>query len=92
MKKEDSLRLSEQFMQEAFQANCYYDIIKQYSENSKEYQEEIAFSSVFYTYTYNALVVATFMELAKIYDRNKDSINIKGMMDICKVHISLFPE
>jgi hypothetical protein len=92
MKKEELIILSESFMHEAFQANCYYNIINQYSENIKEYHEEINFSGAFYMYTYNALVVATFMELAKIFDSNDKSINIYRLMDICKDHIALFPQ
>jgi len=92
MKKEELITLSESFMQEAFQANCYHNIIKQYSENIKEYHEEIYFSGAFYTYIYNALVVATYMELAKLYDSHDKSININRLMGICKDHISFFPQ
>ena len=75
--KEKIINISERFMQEALEANCYYDIIKQYSENKQKYYEEMSFSGAFYTYTYNALIVAVFMELAKIYDRNKDSVKYR---------------
>lgn len=92
MDREELLNLSKEFMQEAFQANCYYDISRQYSVNFKEYHEEMKFSSAFYAYTYNALVIATFMELAKIYDTHKNSINIFEMINICKDHIYLFPQ
>lgn len=79
-------------MQEAFQTNCYIDIIGQYSKNKSEYSEEMEISGAFYSFTYNALVVAAFMELAKIFDSHKDSNNIKQLMDICKENIELFPQ
>lgn len=92
MIKEQLLNLSEEFMQEAFTANCYYEIIKQFSVNAKEYYVEIGYSSAFYTYVYNALIVATFMELSKIYDTHKKSFNIFQLINICKTHLSLFPQ
>lgn len=79
-------------MDEAFQANCYYNIILQYRKNIKIYHDEMNYSSAFYSYTFNALVVATFMELAKIYDNHKSAINIIKLMDLCRENLSLFPK
>ena len=91
MDKKEIISLAEAFMQEAFQANCYIDIIEQYSRNSDEYFEEMRISGAFYHFTRNALVVATFMELAKIFDSHRASINIKQLMDICVDNMQLFP-
>lgn len=92
MEKEKIIELADVFMQEAFQANCYIDLIEQYSKNMKDYSEELKISGAFYAYTYNALVVATFMEVAKIYDRNRNSINIKQLLEICKEKKEIFPQ
>ena len=92
MEKEKIIKLADAFMQEAFQANCYVDLINQYSRNVKEYFDELKISGAFYSYTYNALVIATFMELGKIYDRNRDSVNIKQLLDDCKEKKNLFPQ
>lgn len=92
MEKEKIIELADAFMQEAFQANCYMDLIEQYLRNIKDYSEELKISGAFYIYTYNALVVATFMELAKIYDRNRDSISIKQLLENCKEKKELFSQ
>ena len=61
MEKEKLIKLADAFMKEAFQANCYVDLIKQYSRNVKEYFDELKISGSFYRYTYNSLVIATIM-------------------------------
>ncbi|MFR4954600.1 AbiU2 domain-containing protein [Enterococcus gallinarum] len=92
MKKEELIAKVDVFMNQARQANCYFLIIKQFIENRTKYHEEIAVSSAFYSYTYNALVVATFMELSKIYDSHPQSSNIQKLVADCKKEINYFPK
>lgn len=92
MKKKYLIRDINIFMDQAFQANCYYSIIEQIDRSRSEYNEELSISSAFYSYTYNALVIAVFMEISKIYDRNRQSIDIKRLFTNCKENISFFPK
>ncbi|HGZ4935198.1 hypothetical protein ABG953_05910 [Enterococcus faecalis] len=79
-------------MNQAIQANCYFSIIKQFNQNRNTYNEEMNLSSAFYSYTYNALIVANFMELSKIYDRHRLSSNIEKLLYECKENIDYFPK
>ena len=40
MEKEKIIELADAFMQEAFQANCYMDLIEQYLRNIKDYSNK----------------------------------------------------
>lgn len=91
MEKECLIRDVNIFMEQSIQANCYYSIIEQIDKSRSEYSEELSVSNAFYSYTYNALVIAVFMELSKIYDRHSQSIDIKRLFTNCKENISLFP-
>lgn len=91
MEKEQLIKKLDIFMNQARQANCYFLIIKQFLENRSNYPDEMSLSSAFYSFTYNALVVSTFMELAKIYDSHKYSTNIQKLFKECKENISYFP-
>lgn len=92
MEKEKLIKKIEIFMNQAYQANCYFSIIKQFNKNRNIYNNEINLSSAFYTYTYNALIVANLMELSKIYDRHKLSSNIKDLICDCQKNIDYFPK
>lgn len=84
--------LSENFFEKARDANCYFDITEQFVKNKNERSDEMSLSSAFYTYTENATIVAVIMELAKLYDTSKQSINIKKFLDICSENRNMFPK
>lgn len=90
--KEKLLKLSENFLQKARDANCFFDISKQFKKNRSERYDEMSISSAFYSYTDNAITVAVIMELSKLYDTSKQSINIKKFLDICYENRGLFPQ
>lgn len=92
MEKEKLIYLVEQFYQEALSANSYYSILQQYAEYQKKHLTEMQVSPAFYTITHNALVEALFMNLAKIYDLQKDAINIRQLLEKCENNIGFFPE
>lgn len=92
MEKEKLIYLVEQFYQEALSANSYYLILQQYAENQKKHLTEMQASPAFYTITHNALIEALFMNLAKIYDLQKDAIDIRQLLEKCKKNIEFFPE
>lgn len=92
MDKEKLIKKIDIFMNQARQANCYFSIVKQVAENRTNYYEEMSLSSAFYSYTYNALVVATFMELSKIYDSHRYSSNIQKLVKECRDNIDYFPK
>lgn len=92
MKGDDILKKAEKLYQEAFNANAYYIILKQYQENSEKYNAEMRLSPAFYHTVYNALQVACFMELAKLYDTSRDVFCIGSLIKECKNSLSLFPE
>ena len=71
-----------------FEMNSYFHIIKQYLENSSCYRNQIRLSPTFYHYIYNALVVATFSEVSKMYDKNSKT-NIFKFLDYCKKNSNL---
>ena len=49
-------------------------------------------SPAFYNIVYNALQVACFMELAKLYDKTGGVFTIGSLLKDCQANISLFPE
>lgn len=92
MTRDDILKMAEKLYQEAFNANAYYIIMKQYQENYKKYDTEMRLSPAFYHTVYNALQVACFMELAKLYDKSSDVFCIGSLIKESKNNLSLFPE
>ncbi|MBO0422298.1 hypothetical protein [Enterococcus plantarum] len=91
MEKKRLIKKVNIFLNQASQANCYFLIIKQFNQNRSKYHQEMNLSNAFYSYTYNALVVATFMELSKIYDSHKSSTNIQKLVKESQENIAFFP-
>lgn len=91
MEKEELIDLAEHIYREAFDANCYHSVIRQYEKNLSENFEEMSLSPAFYHTIYNALIVSTVMELSKIYDRNSDTVNIRTLFTACNENKNLFP-
>ncbi|MGC2932935.1 hypothetical protein [Enterococcus faecalis] len=92
MEKEQLIEKADIFMSQATQANCYNLILTQIREGRGTYSKEMSYSPAFYHYAYNALVVATFMELSKIYDSHRSSSNIEKFIQECKSEIAYFPK
>jgi hypothetical protein len=90
--KNEIVEIAERFMREAYDATCYYAIVQQFDTNRESYLDELNCSPAYHSIVFNALVVATLMELAKIYDSHKKSISIRKLMDIAKENVSLFPK
>ena len=76
MEKEKLIKLAEDLYQSAFDANAYYAIMMQYREMSKKYNDEMNLSPAFYQVVYGALQKACFMEIAKLYDKTKDVVDV----------------
>lgn len=83
---------AEKLHQEAFDANAYFLIMRQYRENLKGYQAEMRLSSAFYSVVYGALQKACFIELAKLYDRTNGAYSIGALLKSCQDNISFFSE
>ncbi len=92
MTRDNILKMAEKLYQEAFNANAYYTIMKQYQENYKKYDAEMCLSPAFYHTVYNALQVACFMELAKLYDKSSNVFCIGSLIKESNNNLSLFPE
>lgn len=92
MEKNELIQLAEQFYQQAFSANSYFLIHQQYKENHKNNFSEIQISSAFYSITHNAIIEALIITLAKIYDKNQSSMNIRQLLEECKSNMTFFPE
>lgn len=96
MKKYDNLNdlinLANNFYEKVLEANSYFEIIKQFKEMELKFNDEMRVSSFFYSYTRNAIVVATIMETSKLYDKSNQSINIKKFLDICYEQKHQFPQ
>ena len=92
MNKDELLKLAEKLFCEAFDANSYFLIMQQYRKHSQKYKVEMDLSPAFYNIVFNALQVACFMELAKLYDKTGGVFTIGSLLKNCKENISLFPE
>ncbi|MBO1135534.1 transposase [Enterococcus faecalis] len=68
--------------------NAYFTILRQLQKNTYIFQEQMNLSKAFYHYTYNALIVATFTEVSKIYDRNSKT-NYFTFIEYCQRYIDL---
>ena len=90
--KDELLKLAEELFRETFDANSYFLIMQQYGKHSKKYKAEMDLSPAFYNIVYNALQVACFMELAKLYDKTGGVFTIGSLLKDCQANISLFPE
>lgn len=90
--KEELLKLAEELFYEAFKANSYFLIMKQYRNYSEKYKAEMNLSPVFYNTVFNALNVACLMELAKLYDKSEGTFTIGSLLKDCRENISLFSE
>lgn len=92
MDKEQLIKLTEGLYQEAFNANAYFLIMRQYGKMRKEYLPEMSLSPAFYSVVYEALQRACFIELAKLYDRTKGAYSIGTMLNFCKENLEFFSE
>ena len=92
MEKDELIKRAQELHQGAFDANTYYLIMLQYYELDAEYKSEIRVSPAFYHTVYNALMIACFMEIAKLYDRSAKSFSIGALLKACKENIALFPD
>ncbi len=92
MDKEDILKLANNFWKESILANSYFSIIKQYVENYNKYHNEMIYSSAFYAISFEAIQNSLFMQLAKIYDKSKNAINIGYLLKKCSENIIIFPK
>lgn len=63
--------------------NAYFQIIQNIIKNKSSNTNLISISPTFYHYTYNALILATFSEVSRIYDR-KSNTNFFKFIENCK--------
>lgn len=92
MTKEEILKMAEELYQEAFDANSYYLLMTQFGDNSKKYNSEFHLSPAFYSVVFNALQSACFMEIAKLFEKDKKVFSIGSLVKECKNNLSFFPE
>ena len=90
MEKDEIVKLAEGLYQQAFDSNCIYSMISQYKETEKKYKDVLGYFPAFYTITYNSMLKACFMEIAKLYDNTLTSIG--GLLRVCVEDISVFPK
>lgn len=74
---------------ESFKANCNFSIIKQYHDNSINYNKEINYSPCFYQIIFTSLLETTLLLVSKLYDKN--SINISLLLHEFKENINVLP-
>lgn len=92
MEKEQIVKLAEELHREAFDANSYYLIMKQYTQSRVMYKEAMSLSPAFYSIVYDALQKACFMEIAKLYDKSKDTVTIGSLLKTCVDNKDYFSE
>lgn len=90
--KNDFINSVEKMFEQARTAYCYFEILNQYKKNLNEYNNEYNVSTAFYTYTRQALITSSFLEIYKIYDTNKGSKNIKKLFDNLEQHQKWYPK
>lgn len=86
--KKKIMKMIEFLWRSTFDANGYFQIIKQFEDNRIKYSDEMGISSAFYLHTYNALVIATFSEVSRLYDKGGNT-NLKILINYCEKHILL---
>lgn len=92
MEKEHIVKLAEELHREAFDANSYYLIMKQYTQSRAKYKEAMSISPAFYSVVYDALQKACFMEIAKLYDKSNDTVSIGSLLKLCVENKDYFSE
>ena len=92
MDKEILIKYAKELQQEALNANTYYLIMQQYRKNRHVYAEEMEISPLFYQTIYEALFMACFMEIGKLYDNSKNVVSIGFLLKQSEAKIELFPE
>lgn len=83
-KEAEIVKIAEELFQEAINANSYFLILEQYDENYRDYVNELLMSPAFYSIAYLAMQNALFLELSKLYDRTKDTINLGYLIKLCE--------
>ena len=92
MDKDKLIKLTEELHQEAFDANAYFFIMQQYKNARSEYSQEMQLSPAFYSVVYQSLQKACFIEIAKLYDKTKESESIGSLIKLCQGNLAYFPE
>lgn len=77
--------------EEAFRANSYYLLTQQYRNISEKYSDEMDYSPSFYNVTYNALIDACTMSVARIFDADSKSANIEKLLHLWGKYMGIFP-
>ena len=75
---------------QAFMANSYFLIVKQYNEFKPHYYTEMNVSPAFYGLICSALTKACFMDVAQLFERGKGSVNIGSLLEYCTSNGALF--
>lgn len=68
-------RLAEKLFEEAFNANMYWSIIKQYHYLFDQYNRELNCSPAFHSVVYRSLVESLMVTLSRLYDENSSAIS-----------------
>jgi len=91
MNADELIQLATGIHEEAYWANNYWNIVLQHYKYLREYGEEINLSPAFHQIVRRSLLESMYMCLARIYDDNEKSLNIKRLLTECKSSLSLFP-
>lgn len=85
MNKKEIVHLATNIYEEALTAASYWHIINQYHVNIQKYNDEMNYSPAFYQVIYQALVESLFMNLAKVYDSDNESLTIRTLLSEMKM-------
>lgn len=89
--KKKIMKMIDFLWRSTFDANGYFQVIKQFEDNRIKYSDEMEVSSAFYLYTYNALVIATFSEVSRLFDKGGNT-NLEILMKYCEKHTLLIQQ
>ena len=92
MDKQELEKLVSNVYEEAFLANEYLAVLKQYQSIFDTYYDEISYSPAFYNTVMRALHDALFVELAKLYDTGNKASGLQYLLKCCPKNTDLFPQ
>ena len=91
--KDQIIHWATNIYEEALTASSYFEIINQYHKNVQKYNDEMNYSPAFYHIVYQALIEGLFMNLAKIYDSDKEALTLRTLLSEMKtISIDNFSE
>ena len=92
MKTDEIIKIADNLYEEAMDANAYYSILMQFDELNKKYHEEMTLSPAVYNIVLSSLKYSCFMKLARLYEKSKEVISVKTLLNDLQKYFSTLSE